>query len=364
MYKALTIIISVLFFCQIDATAKPKSETPELRIGAITSLSGAAAKKGKNWLEGAKLAVDDLRDNGVNVKFIVEDDQTNPRILTTAFNKLVNVDKAEAIIGGTWDFLAEAAIPLAERHKIPFITPSNPEEILSDSLENTSYSFANGLSLKAISKKLETLLLSTETKTLAVYVIDVEYGHAHAEIAKTLAQKNKIKITKRINIPFEGFKDHIRNAALDAYSTKPDSVLLITNYEGVALFLKDLGEKNFFPNVFVTQALDEAFNLSKNQKHFKNAYGIYPAITNKDFINRFTSKYGYEPQDFAASGYDALMFIVEMLSSDVALESSSRSLIYTGVTGLHILKDQPYSLVDNKAVIMKIIQGKLSPALL
>jgi ABC-type branched-subunit amino acid transport system substrate-binding protein len=92
------------------------------KLGAIVSLTGDAARNGRNWLEGAQLAIDELQAEGRQISLVVEDDGTVPARVATSFVKLATVDRVGGIIGGTWDFLAETAYPLAKQYRVPFIT--------------------------------------------------------------------------------------------------------------------------------------------------------------------------------------------------------------------------------------------------
>jgi len=84
------------------------------------------------------LAVDEINKSGGvagrQVQVVIEDDHTDPKQTVSAVQKLIVVDHVNALIGGTWDFLANAAIPVIDRQKMVMITPS----ALPDTLEKTS----------------------------------------------------------------------------------------------------------------------------------------------------------------------------------------------------------------------------------
>mgnify|MGYP005700136941 FL=1 len=103
------IILTLFLLTAINVFA----DTKKIKIGAIASLTGPAAEQGKNWVDGATLAVKALEKQGISIEFIVEDDASKPAQVHTAFNKLVSIDQVQGVIGGTWDFLAEAANPLS-----------------------------------------------------------------------------------------------------------------------------------------------------------------------------------------------------------------------------------------------------------
>ena len=109
-----------------------KPETPPaaaepIKIGAVLSLTGPAAPHGENEKMGIDLAVTEINNTGGilgrPLKIIYEDDQTSPVQTVTSTTKLITIDKVEAIIGGTWDFLINAAAPVIREKKKILITP-------------------------------------------------------------------------------------------------------------------------------------------------------------------------------------------------------------------------------------------------
>ena len=129
--KNMPLLFAILMLCAAPrAVAEPPPQ--KIRIGAVVSLTGYAEKNGRNWLEGAQLAIEDLNRDGIACELLVEDDQTTPVKAVTAFTKLAVVDKVQAVVGGTWDFLAEAVFPLAQRYHVPFVTPTRGITISSN----------------------------------------------------------------------------------------------------------------------------------------------------------------------------------------------------------------------------------------
>src|SRR3990172_10951780 len=90
------ILISFLFL-----TCSEKKE--EIVIGAIMNLTGDASVYGQWAKSGVDLAVEQINShggiNGKLVKIEYEDDQAIPSLGISAFNKLVNINKVQAIIG-------------------------------------------------------------------------------------------------------------------------------------------------------------------------------------------------------------------------------------------------------------------------
>ena len=328
-----------------------------VKIGIITSLTGPAAKKGQNLLEGVKLAEAEINQTEKLLKLIVEDDATQAKNLASAFAKLATVDKVNGVIGGTWDFLAETAFPLSDQYKIPFITPTNPIEILSDTFKKSSYAFTNGLTLAAEKDAMRSLLKAKKIHSMGLAYVNVPYGTSHARLGRELAKELGIEVILDEEISYEGFNSDIKNIALKTSSKKPDLVFLITNYEGTDLFARELFNLKTSPILLTTQALDEAFRLSKNSRLYRNAFGIYPKILSSKFIEAFTSKFNHPPRDYAGSGYDALMFMYSALQLK-ELTREQGSVNYLGVTGKHSTPSPSGLLAKGSAVVMTTSTGE------
>lgn len=82
-------------FFQNKKTNDIKKDT--VKIGVITALTGNMAYWGESTLAGIQLAKKDLEKEGINTDIIVEDGQLDPKIALNAVQKLVNIDKVEAV---------------------------------------------------------------------------------------------------------------------------------------------------------------------------------------------------------------------------------------------------------------------------
>lgn len=104
-----------------------------IRIGFIGPLTGDAASFGADTLNGARIAVDEVNAgggvHGKKVELIAEDGKCNGADAAAAAQKLVNIDKVVAIIGGQCSSETLAAAPIAEAAKVVLISPvsSSPE---------------------------------------------------------------------------------------------------------------------------------------------------------------------------------------------------------------------------------------------
>ena len=103
----------------------------ELVIGEYGSLTGGDADFGQSTKKGVDLAMDELLANkegkigGLKVRVVVEDDQGRPEEAATVVQKLVNQDKAIAVIGEVASGRSMAAGPICQQAGVPMISPSS-----------------------------------------------------------------------------------------------------------------------------------------------------------------------------------------------------------------------------------------------
>ncbi len=96
--------------------------TEPIKIGFIGPLTGDASSIGAINKAAAEVAVEEVNAaggvNGRPIEMIYEDGQCNAKTATNAANKLINVDKVPAIIGGFCSTETAAFGPMAMQNKV------------------------------------------------------------------------------------------------------------------------------------------------------------------------------------------------------------------------------------------------------
>lgn len=339
-----------------------QAESPKtIKIGAIVSLTGPAGEQGKNWLEGAELAQDDLKAQGLNVNLVIEDDQTKTTSVATAFAKMATLDKVQAIVGGTWDFLAEAAYPLAKQYKIPFLTANNPYEILSQQAKENPFVFVSGLSLEAERAALKSFLRKEKIKSVSLLIPNIPWGTFHADMFKSLAKELNISITASYDFAYEGYPDVLKPIALKISQQPADLIFAPIDYNGIEILMREFARYKVSSMFMTTQHLDEAFTLSRDPSLYSRCFAIYPKISEKSFEISFERKYGRHAKVFASHGYDAVMFLANAINQGVNLADPNASFSYKGLTGNLKIPATNRSINAGRAVIMTTRNGVFEP---
>lgn len=113
--------------------AGPAAVTTEWRVGAYFSLSGEDTAFGVDSREGIELAVDEINKAGgikkKPMKVLFEDDKSKPDEANNKVLQLIDRDKVVALLGEVASSRSRAGGIVANKKKIPMITPSstNPD---------------------------------------------------------------------------------------------------------------------------------------------------------------------------------------------------------------------------------------------
>ncbi len=346
-----------VFFLLLSAF---RASAEPIKVGAIVSLSGPAAEQGRNWLQGAELAQARLLQEGVRVDLRVEDDGTRPAGAASAFTKLVTQDKVLGMLGGTWDFLAEALAPLVKRYGIPFITPTNPVEVFSRDTKAVPNFFTNGLSIRATEEAIVKILPTSGELSISLVVPNVPFGALHGDIFRRLSASGRSRIISETVFDYVGYHDTLKAAATKIAIQNPRVVFCLTDYTGLNVFVTELRRRNYSGLVLTTQHLDEAAKLAKDSARFRNVIGFYPLVKDDSFQAAFKARFGRNPKVFAAEGYDALLALGRALASSIDLRS--QPFEFAGVTGKIKIEPGRTEIVNLEAVPMIVgAEGELQP---
>lgn len=361
----ISILVAILFGCR-QTTQAAKQKT--IKIGVVASLSGPASEQGKNWLNGAKLAVSELIQQGDSIELVIEDDQTNASKAAQAFTKLATVDQVEAVLGGTWDFLAESIYPLAKQYQIPFITPTNPVELIGDTHKDNSYIFTNGLSIASEQIVALDFIRRMQVKRVANLFPILPWGEVHRQMLDQIAKAQDLEIVLSEGFNMESYPDILKNLALKIARINPDLVFAPISYDGIDSLIREISRLKCDPLILVSQHLDQAFKLTNLPKLYQRAYGIYPEhadISHSDertarFNKHYLDYFGEGPRVYAVEGYDAIGFLAKALKSRVIFQSDAQKFEYQGLSSVYHLPADNHELTRVPAKIMTTATGIFS----
>ncbi len=320
MNKQTKIIIGIIVIVVVVAVGysiyknQNKSVSDEqIKIGAILSLTGYAASYGEYAQKAISLAVDEInKTNGINgrkIEVIFEDDKTDAKSAVSAFQKLVNIDKVNAVIGSLWDFTTQPLIPLAIEQNVILITPTNFR--IKDSFELNKNSFAMLPSFDKVINSVDDYINNQNINKLAVVRFASAFGQ---EITDTLAGiMNKRGQTSIIDEKYNeiGGND-FRTTILKLKQQNVDAVFIDMSDTDMINFLQRAKELGFKAKIMTHVAvLDLVNNPDIDKKLLDDIAFINWEAQPKEFSERFFDKYKINPAKSADRSYDAVYVLAE-----------------------------------------------------
>ncbi len=305
---AIAVIVAV--FVSVAKKATDSKNKTIIKIGAVLPLTGIAAAHGENERDGINLAIKEINAaggiNGKLLEVVLEDDQTDPKTTVTAVTKLINVDRVEVIIGATWDFLANAAIPVIDQNKKVLITPS----ALPDTLEVASPYLFNTHSPVAINESVfEKFLEQFTSGKIVIITPNIPWGKAHADTFKKAIEHTGNTLAKEIILPKFDNNDIQRELTL-IRNLRPDAILTAINFSDTVSFAKKKQELGIKAKVLAEQKTEDMYTRDElSESNLRDFYVFRFSVPSQEFIQKYKAEYGKSPQEYADTAYDAVYAI-------------------------------------------------------
>src|SRR5262249_14894428 len=128
--------------CALALGLSAPAGAEELRIGYISPVTGIFAQVGKDMVDGFQLYLDEHGNKlgGMDVKFIVEDDQGKPDLGVTKAKKLILQDHVQMFIGGLLASTGYALAPVSTQEKTLYISSvSSADDLTQRQLDKYPY---------------------------------------------------------------------------------------------------------------------------------------------------------------------------------------------------------------------------------
>ena len=117
------LVASLALWCVIGLQAALAAEP--IRVGATASVSGVYAGPGQNQLEGLKMWAHDINARGAllgrKVELVYYDDESDPDTTRRLYQRLINDDMVDLLIGPYSSDLTLVASEVAEQHDFPMV---------------------------------------------------------------------------------------------------------------------------------------------------------------------------------------------------------------------------------------------------
>jgi branched-chain amino acid transport system substrate-binding protein len=296
-------------------------------LGASLSLSGIYADGGKYCLEGYQLAINQVNAKGgvlgrpLQLKYY--DDQSDGATGIRLYERLINEDKVDVIVGPYGTAITAPTTNVAEKYKMPMICPETADVVMFS--RGYRYIFQALGPVQSYIYGIMSIAHDRGFKKLAVVGGDVAFAHSLANAVPTIARGFGQAIVYQEFYPgnasdFSSVVEKIRNA-------QPDVLLAMSFPIDSVGLLRQLKVANYAPKMVY-----EAIGASDPQ-FVKNvgedAEGIYSAVSwniaakdpaNVAFMKSYAAAYQRPPDYHAAANFACIEVVVAALKKAGAVD--------------------------------------------
>ncbi len=346
----------------LDAVDRGMVDEQSLNVGVLLPLSGSASEIGQGMQNAMFMALDDLKNNKLVLKFY--DTKSTAAGAAEAARRAIE-GGANLILGPLMSEEVKSIAPVALSEDVPVVSFTTSPQVLQKGIY--SIGLLNGEQID----RAVTYAATKNKKRLALLVPDNNSGLNIVKSAMMSANANNMTVVK------VGFYNpgSVDSSAIIKEMSSPadfDTVLIADSGNRLKSFASMFAYNDvLYPNVlFVGTSAWDNTNLSKETMLY---HGIYPMVS-KGYENYFSNKYkntfGEQPKTVYSFAYDSVLLasvLSEKNKDDLDVGITGRKG-FIGVNGyfkilptgqsrhsldiLEVTKDGPkiISKADNKSV--------------
>jgi len=299
----------------VGVAAAAPAGAEELRIGYIAPVTGIFAQVGKDMVDGFQLYLAEHNNKlgGMDVKFIVEDDQGKPDAGVTKAKKLILQDKVHMFIGGLLASTGYAVAPVSTAEKTLYISSvSSADDLTQRQLGKYPYFLRTSWTSSQPHHALGQWACDQGYKKAVVIAADYAFGYETVGGFQKSFEDCGGKVIQKIWPPL-GTKD------FGPYipTIKADTDIIFTTMVGpMALqFPKQLrAAGNSKPILGSGVSYDEFVLPFMGNEVIGDVSALHYSAAidtpgNQTFVKAYRSKYGKVPGYYSENNYSTAMWI-------------------------------------------------------
>ena len=344
----------------------------DIVIGMYGSLTGNDGSFGQSSKEGTQLAVDEInatRDavmKGRKFQVLIEDDQSKPEEASSAVTKLITQDKVVAVLGEVASTRTLAAAPLAQRYKVPLITPASTNVRVTEVGDYIfRICFIDSFQGEVLAKFAFNDLKARRVAILKEITSDYSVGLTES----VLEHFTKLGGMVLPPVSYSAKDSDFKAVLTQIRSQKPDALFVPGYYAEAAIITRQARELGMKMPIlggdgWVGDALAggrDALNNTFISNHYS---GDNPSPLVQNFVSSYRKRFGREPDAIAALAYDAVKVLADAMrragtTDGEKVRDALAKADVAGVTGQ--LKMNAKRNVDKPAVVQEIsfVDGKV-----
>ncbi len=369
------VAVSLLLGCKdtkpdgATSGSTPAPQSTEIVIGHYASMTGNTAHFGQDTDKAVRLAVDQQNAGGgllgKTIRVVTLDDRGDSAEAANAVSRLIDVEKASAILGEVSSSLSLAGGRVAQRRKVPMVSPSstNPKVTqVGDYIFRVC--FLDPFQGKVMADFTRDHLKLDQVAILKDVKNDYSIGLADAFRSAFTARGGKISVEQSYSAGDTDFSAQVTSIKasgaqalyVPGYYAEVGAIARTAQRLGLKVPLMG-GDGWDAPGLF--EIAGDALNGSYFSNHFAPDVASPKA---QKFVSDFKAKYGQEPTGLGALGYDAAAVLFDAIKRagktepDAVQAALAATKNFEGVSGTITINANRDA--DKSAVILAIEGGK------
>ena len=347
---AIGLIAGLFSGCKGSSDGKPAASKNNIRIGMVNPMTGTAATYGQSHLKGMQLLMADINAaggiNGRQIEIVTYDDAGDPQQAAAGAQKFADDQGIVAMVGSCLSSSTLAMIPIIDKAKLPDLVVSSS----APNLEGCSPSFFRmSVQDNKVGGEIGNTIADTlKAKTCVILYPNNDYGKGlEASTRKTLEGKS-VKVLQSFSYlatdqDYQALLTTVMNLKADSIAfcgTYTDGGLIVKQARQVGITSPFVGGTGPNSPKFIEIAGDAAEGFI-----FLGSFvPTNPDPKTQNFVGKFKTKFGEEPDNFAALAYDQMNVLQDSMKRAMAanngdlnrttLAGALKSCNVEGVTGV------------------------------
>lgn len=297
------LILTILLSCVHETTSA-------VRIGAILPLTGPASAIGEGMRETLEWKLDELKAEGKDIEFLIEDSQSDPKQAVTAFKSIVEIKNTE-IVFTVLSSVGLALKPLAEEKQILLWadithpeTTKNSQFVLrhANTVEKDSFLLVEHIKNKSFSK-------------ISIIHQQDDWGQAMSDEILGLLKQSNIEAE---NIAIDHKESDFRTPLFKAIQKKSEAIIFIAVGPAAGLLIKQAKELNFEGAVYSSVGFILTPDAQKIAGDFAKGTFYTTYLSNEEFDKDYRARFGKQPSISGFVSYtdiELLFYAIDQIQS-------------------------------------------------
>lgn len=290
-----------------------------INVGMLAPLTGAAARFGQSQRDAVQLAISEVNAaggvGGRHIELVVEDTKSEPPTAVTAFTRMSQRPEVVAVFGSAASLDVPAYLPQVDPAAIPHIVPVAVLPSITEA--GSRWTFRSALNDKVAAVKMADFAVGElGARQIALLIEEGAFGATGLEFGRHI---ESLGVRPTTTEHFKRGDIDLRAQLTRIKSSGATHIQFWGYYSEFALAAKQLKELGYTAQLMGNQAPVNDKTLELAGPAAEGVMNICLFVPTADserathFTQAYRSKYGADPDTWAAQSYDAMNLLAGII---------------------------------------------------